>query len=227
MPTSAPQKYGIGHWAAKPLASLFAAGYFVVATSVGVLLSLVPDEEGTPNSAGSAQVVTSTRATTYLPVPRTTTRPAATTPTVPPGYREVSGSFQLSTVVPNTWTVVDGSVSTTRVATDPADARREIRFGGAPPEGGSGTTLADRIGKAADENTLPGYRKTSLEPTTFNSHPAMLWEFEFTRNSVPRKVSAFYWEAQNVEYVIYASTTPDDWATMRAIVQTMKDRARP
>jgi hypothetical protein len=209
------------------LAALFSFGYLATATSVGVLLSLTPDEQ----SAGPTANSTFTAQPTRYPAIATTTRPqrtttTTTTPAVPSGYRAVKGSFQLSTVVPADWTVAAGSVATVQVATDPSDARREIRFGGAPPEG-AGTDLADRITKAADENTAPDYRKTSVEPSTFHGYPAMRWDFEFAKNGVRRQVSAFYWEAQNVEYVIYASTTPDDWTAVQAVVQTMKDSARP
>lgn len=227
MTASTPQKYGISHWAARPMAALFAFGYFAAATSVGVLLSLTPDEQSTGGLPGPESTSWPTQYPTVTTTTRTT-RPTTptTTPAVPPDYRAVTGSYQLKTVVPMGWTVSAGSVPTVQVANDPADARREIRFGGAPPET-TGTTLSDRIGEAADKSTLPDYQKTAVQPSSFHGYPAMLWDFQFTKEGVRRQVSAFYWEAQNVEYVIYASTTPDDWPAVQAVVQTMKDRARP
>lgn len=227
MTAANPHKYGIDRWGARPLAALFAFGYFTIAGSVGVLLSLTPDEQAT----GPTALPTYPAQPNQYPVLTTTTRTqrattTTTTPSVPSGYREVTGSFQLSTVVPANWTVADGSVATVRIATDPSDPRREIRFGGAPPEG-SGTDLEGRITKAAAENTAPDYRRTAVEPGTFHGYPSVRWDFEFSKNGVRRQVSAFYWEARNVEYVIYASTTPDDWSAVQAVVQTMKDRARP
>jgi len=227
MTASNPQKYGISRWAARPLAALFAFGYFATATSVGVLLSLAPDEQSTgpvPSTTFPAQSSQYPTITTTTTPPRTTT--TTTTPAIPSGYRAVTGSSQLSTVIPENWTVTAGSVPTVQVATDPVDPRREIRFGGAPPEG-AGTDLAGRITKAANESTATDYRKTSVEPSTFHGYPAMRWDYEYSKNGARRQVSAFYWEAQNVEYVIYASTSPDDWSVVQAVVQTMKDRARP
>ena len=223
-----PQKYGISQWSARPMAALFASGYFAAATAVGILLSTAsgePDAPPTATSSTRGEPTWTPTFTTTRPTPRPTTTTAAAA--VPSGYRTATGPSELKTVLPATWTVSQGSVSTIQVATDPADERHEIRFGGAPPEQ-PGTTLSGRISTASEESTATDYRKLLLNPGSFHGFPSVQWDYQFTdKNGVRRQVSAFYWEARNVEYVIYGSSTPEDWPTFQSVLQTMKDRTTP
>ena len=208
-----PQKYGRS---SIPLALFFATGYFLAAAAGGTALT-GPDGERLPTLSMSTD-----SARTTAPPPRTT----APTSTTPNGFREVTGPHLLRTVLPNRWQVTPGAVPTTLVATDPDDPRHEVRFGGAPVSDPS-TDLPSRIRLAAANTKVEGYRRTAVESSRFHDYPAIRWDYEYLRDDEPRQVSAFYWEALDVEYVIYAASTPDDWPTMQALVQKMKEHTRP
>lgn len=224
-----PQKYGITQWGARRMASVSAIAYFAVIVTTGTLLSIfhpTEDELGVTRSPDPL-IPTATVAPTTVrtPTPVRTTTPSAKRP-VPVGYRKVSGANLFETVLPSSWQVTAGSVSTTQVGTDPADPRREVRFGGAPIEDNT-TNLLGRITGAATNNPPNGYAESTLQSTAFHGYPAVRWEYDYVRNGVTRRVAAFYWEARGVDYVIYAATSPEDWAALRAVVRTMEEHAGP
>jgi hypothetical protein len=211
-----PQKYRRSRPSAVPLALFFATGYFVAAVAGGTALS-GPDGERLPTLSMS------TDGTRTAAPPARTTAPTSTTPA---GFREVTGPHLLKTVLPEKWRVRTGAVPTTLVATDPDDPRREVRFGGAPVSDPS-TDLSSRIRRVAGNTKVEGYRRTAVESSRFHDYPAIRWDYEYLRDDEPRQVSTFYWEALDIEYVIYAASAPEEWTTVQVLVQTMKEHTRP
>ncbi|WP_051766318.1 hypothetical protein [Saccharothrix syringae] len=220
---------GVG---ALPLAAALTAAYVVVAGGAGVLAlraaSAPPPAATTTTTPGLPAITPPSPAPgspspapgspSSVPTPPTTDPAAA-----PPGFRTSRAPGGLVTVVPEGWPVRPGTVATTLVAADPADPRREVRFGGAPVTD-PGRTLLERITAAAVERERePGHARLGLGAAEVRGFPAVRWEFE----EAGARTAVAYWETGGTEYVVYASGPAGDWPATGALLTTMVDAARP
>jgi hypothetical protein len=211
---------------ALPLALCFAAAYVVVAGTAGYLAldARSPAPTGAAAAAVTLPVITTTTAATAppsaAPVPVTTT-------TLPPDLRSVDAPGGLTTAIPAGWAVTTGTGATTRVATDPADPRREVRLGGAPVTDPS-VSLLDRITAAAVERERePGHTRLGLAGDRIRDFPAVRWEFEQVESGATARTAVAYWETGGIEYVVYSSGPAGEWPQTRSRLAALIDHARP
>ncbi|WP_199439275.1 hypothetical protein [Umezawaea beigongshangensis] len=113
------------------------------------------------------------------------------------------------------------------MATDPAVPEREIRFGGAPPEGAPALLARIEDAHAGHSANSSGYELATLRETYFHGTPAVEWEYRFSSSSGPRRVIALYWVRSGIEYIVYASSTPQDWPEMRDVFDVVTAHATP
>ncbi|MFE2752218.1 hypothetical protein ACFXGA_09445 [Actinosynnema sp. NPDC059335] len=207
---------------ALPLALTSAVAYLLVAGAASYLTFAPPP---TPPAAAATPTIPSIPTTTVT----TTTQTPAPTPTTtnPSDLRQIEAPGGLTTTIPATWTVAEGTVTTTLVATDPTSPRRELRLGGAPVTD-PGKTLLDRITEAAtDREREPGHRRVTLTATTIRGHPAVTWEFDENASSGPKRVATAFWEANGIEYVLYSAGPPEEWELTRSRLALMSASAKP
>ena len=213
-------------WGAFPVALCAAVAYAVVGGAAGVLAL----RAATPTTAAGAPplpVVTAPPSAAQTTAAPTTAPPSSAPTPVPPGFRAVSAPGGLSTVVPASWPTSTGTAVTTLVAVDPADARREVRLGGAPVTDPA-KTLPARITEAAvDREREAGHSRIALSEISTRGFPAVRWEFEEGSDRGPKRVAATFWEVGGVEYVLYAAGPPDEWATTRELLDVMIRHATP
>ncbi|MGM1061790.1 hypothetical protein [Saccharothrix sp. Mg75] len=215
-------------WGAFPVALCAAVAYAVMGGAAGVL-ALHAATPVTPTPAAEAPPLP---VVTAAPSPAPTTAapssaPATAATPVPPGFRAINAPGGLSTVVPASWPASTGTAVTTLVAADPADARREVRLGGAPVTDPA-KTLPARITEAAvDREREAGHSRIVLSETSTRGFPAVRWEFEEGSDRGPKRVAAIFWEVGGVEYVLYSAGPPDEWGTTRELLDTMIRHATP
>jgi hypothetical protein len=216
------QHYGGKQLGSRALGLSVAAVYLVLSVAGGALLTTTASgaTAAAPVSEDERPAVTSPPAAV-----RATTTAATTTP--PTGFVPVTGPNGQGLVLPPGWTTTAGAVATTVVASDPAVPEREIRFGGAPPEGAP--TLLARVESAAagHRENRAGYELLALRETSFHGAVAVEWEYFYSSTGGPRRVAALFWTRSGIEYIVYASSTPQDWPEMRNIFDTVTAHATP
>ncbi|WP_328616538.1 hypothetical protein OHS18_08390 [Amycolatopsis sp. NBC_00355] len=156
--------------------------------------------------------------------------PGIPTPTTaaeaPATLVRVSGPEGLETVIPAGWPTKTlpepGSVQ----ASDPADSRRILKFGGAPPSDGSDiVTYHERYERQIARRA--GYTRHRLRSTTLRGAEAVDWEFAWDAPEGRRHVRAFYWRSNGIEYYVYAHGPEPSWPETAEVVQRMLDDATP
>ncbi|ROP38283.1 hypothetical protein [Saccharothrix texasensis] len=208
-----------------------AAGLFlVVSLGLGLGMIHVPRWfEDPPPAAPTAEAgpydVTPTGTTSSW---TTTGRPTTTRSTssgTPVGYFRYTGPEGLTTVLPDSYAVVDGSGAGVVTARNQLDPDVEVRFGGAPPEGYDG--LYDTIAAAAESNAgLKDYRQHALERAWHGGLDAVDWEFQYqTEEGQTRRVRAHYWRTGGIEYVLLATAPTGRWSEARQLLDTMIDHS--
>ncbi|MFB9597396.1 hypothetical protein ACFFSW_16905 [Saccharothrix longispora] len=213
-------------WGAFPVALCAAVAYAVVGGAAGVLaLRAATPVTPTPTAGAPPLPVVTAPPSAARTAP--SSAPSSAPAPVPPGFRTISAPGGLSTVVPASWSTSTGTAVTTLVAVDPADARREVRLGGAPVTDPA-KTLPARITEAAvDREREAGHSRIALSETSTRGFPAVRWEFEEGSDRGPKRVAATFWEVGGVEYVLYAAGPPDEWATTRELLDVMIRHATP
>jgi hypothetical protein len=156
---------------------------------------------------------------------RTTTGSPTTTGGTPVGYFRYTGPENLTTVLPDSFAVLDDNGAGVVTAGNRVDPDVEVRFGGAPPDGYAG--LYDTIADAAENNAgLEAYRQHALERTEHDGLDAVDWEFQYqTQDGRTRRVRAHYWRTGGIEYVLLAQAPPSRWAEAAGLLDTMIDHS--
>ncbi|WP_410627807.1 hypothetical protein [Amycolatopsis sp. cmx-8-4] len=216
-----------GQLGSKGLAAAVFAANLVGCALVGTTWVVLnqPPEPGPPVEPGLALGNT----TTAVTAPRSEMTPAetpTTAETAPDALIRVSGPAGLETVVPRGWPTKTlpepGSVQ----ATDPADDRRILKFGGAPPSDDSDIlTYHQRYEQQIARRA--GYTLDGLRPTTLRGHDAVDWEFAWDAPEGRRHVRAFYWRGNGIEYYVYAHGPEATWPETAELVQRMLDDSTP
>jgi hypothetical protein len=182
-----------------------------------------PMPEPMTSAPAEAPVATTPPVTTYPPV--TTTYPPAND-AVPPSYRTVTGPAGVQVAIPADWTVKAGAVPSNLQADSP-NGESLIRFGGSAAEG---RPLLDTVAsnETGNPNIASGYQRLLLEPVTSMATEAVDWEFEFVnKEGVLRHSYGRYWRLDGIDYVVYASSSADQWDTMTEVVDVMVRTAGP
>ena len=165
--------------------------------------------------------------------PDPSSRPLITTPSpsmvampIPEGYQRVAGPGGLVTTVPEGWTITRSSGPGAVQATDPADADRFVRYGGAPhPATSLNQSHVDYAKTFGDAK--PGYRAVRLDAVVYRGRPAVEWEFTHDTEAGPRHARSLYWRIDGIEYFIYAASSEPRWTETEAVYQTMMANTEP
>ncbi|MFI9450088.1 hypothetical protein [Amycolatopsis sp. NPDC052450] len=209
-------------------------------TAVAVMLNLVCcavagvtwtlfDREPT---AGPSEVATNLTITGEPPVtPTATDEPSPTetsngTESLPLSMERVNGPAGLETVIPRGWPTKTLSEPGSEQATDPADDRRIIKFGGAPPSG-STNILDYHLDYERKVAKRPGYVLHALTPTSVRDHDAVDWRFEWNAPEGRRHVRVVYWRTGGIEYFVYAHGPAASLPETALIVRAMVDQSAP
>ncbi|HET9141179.1 hypothetical protein [Actinophytocola sp.] len=230
------------------LAGAFAVAYLIASVLLGVALLTAP-----PDPSSDATPVASTPRYEFEPAP---TQPAEPTPTppeqprsgdlssteatitatprrpeppppaAPTGFRQVTGPAGLRTVVPSDWRSMPSTGPGAEQATDPADATRYVKYGGAaaPATGIESAHVRFENGFAARTD---GYRRIALSSASYDGHAAVEWEFEHRDGPAVKHVRSLYWRTDGKEYFLLAAAPADEWAEMKPIYDTMVANAEP
>ena len=230
------------HW----LASAFAAAYLFISVALGIALLTTPkDAARGPTPAASTPTYVYEQGTAGLPggIPNTSddftelngptsTRkkpPPPTTTTRDPlaGYQRVSGPFGLKTVIPNGWPTGRTSGPGALQASDPANSRRYVKYGGSAQP--SGLTIENSHIQYENDFAVrtPGYRRIVLSSASYGGHDAVEWEFEQLDRGQTVHVRSLYWRAGGKEYFVLAAAPVKLWTGMRPVYDTMVANTSP
>ncbi len=126
----------------------------------------------------------------------------------PPATR-ISGPLGLSTVLPPGWTVSGSTESAIEAYSLPRGqpTRSILRLGGVPATGQD--LLAAKRAEEATFTAQPGYTRITLAAQTYQSHPAVLWEFETGNHG--RRTRILFWQRNTTVYFISLSTPAAAW----------------
>ncbi|HEU5470013.1 MAG TPA: hypothetical protein VFV67_05120 [Actinophytocola sp.] len=236
------------HW----LAGTFAAGYLVASVMLGVALLSAPGvaEQRTTTPAANTpsyridplpstgtqvpptlpddsggELRTSEATVTIPPRPATTTVPPGPA-AAPDGFQLVTGPGGLRTVIPAGWLSMRSTGPGAVQATDPTDAARYVKFGGAAAPAiamdDSHLRYEDGFADRTDD-----YRRIMLSPARHGEHDAVQWEFEHRESSGIKHVRSLYWRTGGQEYFLLAAAPAAHWEAMVPIYEAMVANARP
>lgn len=215
------------------LALLSVGANLVLCLALGIVL-LITTRGSEPDSRTPAQaepeVVLEPSPTTTTTTRRTTTTSRSpssttTTSTVPAGYQRVSGPGGMTTVVPEGWPSEVSTGPGNIQATDPEDANRLLKYGGAPVPAEDIHT--SHVAYEAQVAKRPEYRLIRLDRVTFHGTDGIDWEFEWTPPEGRRHVRSLYWRVNGYEYFVYAAAPVGKWPETQAMLDTMIDNATP
>jgi hypothetical protein len=214
------------------LAAVVFAATLAGCGAVGTAAWLVQHRATAPAGPGLA-LGTTIPSTTLPPVPPGTTasetplsQTSQTTEALPDTLERVTGPAGPATVLPRGWPTKTLPEPGSMQATDPADARRIVKFGGAPPSDDTDIlTYHQRYEQQIAKRK--GYVLHGLNPTTLRGHDAVDWEFAWDAPEGRRHVRAFYWRSGGIEYYVYAHGPESSWPETAALVQRMLDEATP
>ena len=199
----------------------------LVGTAWGVLKS---------GPASGPVVAESTAPGAFTPVTTTTITPpaASTSPletsspseALPDSLERVNGPAGLQTVLPRGWPTKTLPEPGSEQATDPADSRRIVKFGGAPPADGTDImTYHQRYEQQIAKRG--GYVLIGLRPTTLRGHEAVDWEFAWDAPEGRHHVRAVYWRSDGIEYYVYVHGPEETWPDTASLAQRMLDESTP
>jgi hypothetical protein len=60
-----------------------------------------------------------------------------------------------------------------------------------------------------------------MNQQTYQTNPAVLWEFTYSLNGEPRHVKILYWNANGTQFDVYASAPAASWTQTAAIFDAM------
>lgn len=215
----------------RTLAPLYLAIATVVVVGAVLTVAIVRYTGTTPGTATSTTVIeTPEPILPGLPTSPEWTPPPVTTTTTPPaaepvGYRTVTGPAGVYVSIPADWTVKQGAVPSNQQADSPTGDRL-IRFGGSES---TSLPLLDTVAsnETDNPNIVHGYQRLELSPVTTLPVEAVDWEFLWVKDGTTRHGYGRYWRTNGIDYVVYASTTADQWYTMTEIVDVMVRSAGP
>jgi hypothetical protein len=233
------------HW----LASSVAVAYLLLSVALGIALLATPKADGagaSPMASTPTYIYQGTQTTEppFLPEPAddsgplvdtaptssatttTTPPPTSTTPTAPAGFQWVTGPSGLRTVIPTGWRTSRTTGPGAALATDPAEAVRYVKYGGAPAP-----AIAIDTSHIQYENGFAvraiDYKRIKLASATYGGHDAVEWEFEHRENGNQLHVRSLYWRANGKEYFVLAAAPLARWETMVPIYEAMIANATP
>ncbi|MEU6958974.1 serine/threonine-protein kinase [Streptomyces chrestomyceticus] len=182
-----------GHPRRKRQALLAAGG--VLASAAAVVVILVASQGADPGGTAGAGAGTGRPSATGAGAGTgTATDTGSGDPAAPSGARRTENGF--SWVPPAGWNRTEESTSditySTRDGSTLVSARQD------PSSGGD--LLAVWQQYEAQQHDVPGYRRVRLERTTFQGHPAVEWEFAYTRDGKPAHGRQLGFRAGNRTY---------------------------
>lgn len=214
------------------LALLGVAANLGLCLALGVtLLTATGGSDPAPLPAAATDVVTeapepsSTTTTSVTRRPSTTSTTTTETSRVPVGYERVTGPGGMTTVVPEGWPTEVSTGPGNMQATDPADANRLLKYGGAPAP--AEDIHSSHVAYEAQIAKRPAYRLIRLDQLTFHGTDAVDWEFEWTPPEGRRHVRSLYWRSGGYEFFVYAAAPVDKWPETQNMLDVMIDNATP
>ncbi len=167
-----------GHPRRKRHTLLAAVG--VLASAAAVVVVLVATQGADPGGTAGAGVGTGRPSATGPSAGTgTATGSGSGDPAATPGARRTENGF--SWVPPAGWNRTEESPSDITYSTKDGSTLVSARQD--PSSGGDLLTVWQQY--EAQQHDVPGYRRVRLERTTFQGHPAVEWEFAYTRDGKP------------------------------------------
>ncbi|WP_157368079.1 hypothetical protein [Alloactinosynnema sp. L-07] len=210
---------------------MIATGNLAVCACIGLVLHLatkpaplISTAPGTATATSDPVVLPSPGSATRQPPTRTTTT-TTTRAGIPAGFTTVNGPGGMTTVIPAGWSPMIGSGPGSVEATDPADATRNLRYGGSPHD--SVDILTSHVEFAETLEKRPGHQRLRLDRVIFHGTDAVDWEFRVDGDDGTRHVRSLYWRQDGYEYFVYAGSAEERWPETQAILDTMIDNATP
>jgi hypothetical protein len=189
-----------------------------------VVAGLAMRNKATPSQTAGGAPSTSTAATDKpaAGAPATTAaRSRATTAPAPAGsgasYSDPQTGFTINK--PADWTVrTDGTLTDFRDPTTGAYLRVDhIQPPGPSPEG----AWFDLEKTFAAEND--NYHRIRIEPTTYSSYRAGIWEFTYTSGGADLRVANLGFITPRYGFALYFQTRAADWDRLQPVFQAFKD----
>ena len=205
------------------------AGWTVAGVLAAVVVALIAVGLASRGSGPPSETVGGSAATTTAPAasapgggPATTAAPPARSPAgaAPSNvvaYTDPQTGFTISR--PADWTVrIDGTRTDFRDPATGAYLRVDhVQPPGPSPEGAWFTL--EKSFAAENDN----YRRIRIEPTTYSSYRAAIWEFTYTAGAAELRVANLGFITPRYGFALYFQTRAGDWDRLQPTLQAFKD----
>jgi hypothetical protein len=200
------------------LVGVVVAALVAVALMAGRSPDRAPDTATPSGSATPSTTAAATRGGAGTPSTAAPARSASTADWVP--YSDPQTGFTISR--PPNWTIrTDGTLTDFRDPETGAYLRVDhVQPPGPSPEG-AWETLEETF---AAENA--NYRRIRIEPTTYGSYRAAIWEFTYTAGQADLRVANLGFVTPDYGFALYFQTRAGDWDRMQPILQAFKEAFR-